>query len=405
MNTYNIVDGNISAFINGETYAISQEHPKYKEIFGALLEKQYDSIPDLANASKAIEKWSLGEITVELGKIQYKDFSLDDEAISSRILKMIEEDADCQPLVNLVKNIFQNPDETVIPQIYSFLRKNNLPITKDGHFLAYKKVKENYKDIHSGKFDNTPGLLVQEDRIVVDKDPNQTCSRGLHVASWNYLAKSGYGSGQKLIIVKVNPKNVCSVPVDYDNSKMRVCEYYVLEDSKDQNNPQSIYEDKTVWSEESPEEEFLNPEDFYQSDDYCDDDYCDDDDECCDCGNHIEDCSCDSCIDCGNDYDYCTCDDDDDDSCYNCDEEWENYHCENPNSNGDMPKMEQDISPEFKEALDEELERDDELLKHCKKELLKQQTSYHNVRDDKGRFVKSQSNKAYSTIKNLFKKK
>jgi hypothetical protein len=62
-------------------------------------------------------------------------------------------------------------------------------------------------------------------------NPKETCSYGLHVASWHYLT-SGPGdyTDRTLPIVecKVDPANVVSVPTDYDQSKMRVCEYEVL---------------------------------------------------------------------------------------------------------------------------------------------------------------------------------
>ena len=31
-----------------------------------------------------------------------------------------------------------------------------------------------------------------------------------------------------LVVVKVNPEHVVSVPVDYNNQKLRVCEYTIL---------------------------------------------------------------------------------------------------------------------------------------------------------------------------------
>jgi hypothetical protein len=63
------------------------------------------------------------------------------------------------------------------------------------------------------------------DRSKVDDDPNNTCSKGLHVASLPYLQ---HYPGSVTVLVKVNPANVVSIPTDYNNSKMRVCEYEVF---------------------------------------------------------------------------------------------------------------------------------------------------------------------------------
>ena len=104
---------------------------------------------------------------------------------------------------------------------------NRLPVTIDGHFLAYKKVRDNYKDCHTGKFNNHPGETVRMPRSEVDADRTVTCSRGLHVCSGGYLSNFG---GTRTMLVKVHPKNVVSVPIDYKNSKMRLCEYYVVKE-------------------------------------------------------------------------------------------------------------------------------------------------------------------------------
>jgi hypothetical protein len=133
-------------------------------------------------------------------------------------------------LIKFWKNLKGNPSEKSRKQLFEFLTKNEHPITKDGRFLAYKKVdysstnKKKFVDNYTKKIDNSIGKVVWMDRKKVNPDPDQTCSNGLHVASWNY-AKSY--SGDVLIEVLVNPKDVVAVPNDYNNSKMRVCEYYV----------------------------------------------------------------------------------------------------------------------------------------------------------------------------------
>ena len=73
------------------------------------------------------------------------------------------------------------------------------------------------------------------DRSLVNADRNVTCSTGLHVASLKY-ARDCYG-GQVLVVCKVNPKNVISVPIDYSGMKMRTCEYTVLEVLEDVSKP------------------------------------------------------------------------------------------------------------------------------------------------------------------------
>ena len=69
--------------------------------------------------------------------------------------------------------------------------------------------------------------LVYMDRNLVDEDKDRTCSVGLHFASFNYLQHFG---GSRIVVVKINPKDVVAIPSDYNNSKGRTCCYEVIEE-------------------------------------------------------------------------------------------------------------------------------------------------------------------------------
>jgi len=102
-----------------------------------------------------------------------------------------------------------------------------LPITSDGYFLAYKKVRPDFLDIHSGTMNNAPGQVVEMERNEVDDDQNRTCSAGLHFCSQEYLNHFG-DSTSRTVIVKINPCDVVSIPTDYNNAKGRACRYEVI---------------------------------------------------------------------------------------------------------------------------------------------------------------------------------
>ena len=120
-----------------------------------------------------------------------------------------------------------NPSKRAVDELYGFLEKNSLPITPDGHFLAYKKVRQNYFDCHTGKMDNSVGKIVEMERNEVDDNKDQTCSTGLHFCSQEYLPHFG-GGDSRVVIVKINPRDVVSIPVDYNNAKGRACRYEVI---------------------------------------------------------------------------------------------------------------------------------------------------------------------------------
>ena len=120
----------------------------------------------------------------------------------------------------------ENPSKRAVDELYGFLEASKLPITQDGYFLAYKSVKQNFRDVHSGTIDNSPGVTVKMTRNAVNDNKDQTCSTGLHFAAHNY-AKGFHGQG-KMVVLKINPRDVVSIPSDYKNEKGRCCEYLVL---------------------------------------------------------------------------------------------------------------------------------------------------------------------------------
>jgi hypothetical protein len=126
-----------------------------------------------------------------------------------------------------MENLMKNPSKRSVDQVYGFLEKNNLPITEDGCFLAFKKVRRDYLDIHSGTIDNSIGQVVEMDRNLVDDNPDSHCSSGLHFCSESYLGSFGGGS-DPVMILKIDPADVVSIPTDYNGAKGRCCKYEVI---------------------------------------------------------------------------------------------------------------------------------------------------------------------------------
>jgi len=133
-----------------------------------------------------------------------------------------------QALVNFWNNCLENPDDRARTDLYAFLEHNGIPVTKDGCFIAYRGVARNASgdlvDCHTGKFVNNVGCVVEMSREECDANPDQTCSRGLHVAAFEYAR----GFGRVLIEVKVNPRDVVAIPTDYNGQKMRTCRFEVV---------------------------------------------------------------------------------------------------------------------------------------------------------------------------------
>jgi hypothetical protein len=148
-------------------------------------------------------------------------------SLSVRMIQMLQDGFPVEPMVAFMENLMLNPSKRAVTELYGFLEKNSLPITPDGHFLAYKKVRYDYKDCHTGTMDNSVGKVVEMERNAVDDDKDRTCSTGLHFCSRDYLNHFG---GERIVIVKVNPRDVVSIPSDYNGAKGRACRYEVVDE-------------------------------------------------------------------------------------------------------------------------------------------------------------------------------
>lgn len=252
---YIVTENSITVLINNRPEIIDNTHPNFLAVEQALKDgKSENDILVLMNTGKAIEKFveksevARGNIKIENGEIYYMD-EVVHSALATRIISLMDNGFDITPFTNFMENLYENPSYRAVNELYGFLEACNLPITEDGHFLAYKKIKHDYTDCYTGKMDNSIGATVSMPRYKVNEDKNQTCSTGLHVASYSYM--SSY-SGDRIVICKVNPKDVVSVPTDYNNAKMRVCEYVVVNEvalSNEEITPNVISDDE-VYSEE-----------------------------------------------------------------------------------------------------------------------------------------------------------
>lgn len=251
-----------------KTYVVDQTHPNYDTIISLLKSKRYDELREIIDPAAAIKKYlheseQFRNITVdrEQGVIRYKGVELHD-AIVRHIKKMQEQGFDVNPMYRFLDNLLDNPSSRAVSELYSFLQNGEMPITEDGHFLAYKRVTREYRSPYDGITLHKPAQLMSEEeraslpfehngvtteivdgmtvvsmaRNRVDDNCDNVCSVGLHFCSYHYLNQ--YFGGERVIVVKINPRDVVSIPVDYQHSKGRACRYVVLgevnEDAREQ---------------------------------------------------------------------------------------------------------------------------------------------------------------------------
>lgn len=229
---FTISPQSITVFVNGVQHIVPQDHSGYQPLYEHLKEPEHDAsfVEDCADKTAMLGRLTAGKVTV-VGSTVYFAGNAIHSALTDKLLNMLDAGFDATPWANFMNNLHQNRSENSIKSLYNFLNTFNAPFTPDGGFIVFKRVRADYKDIHSGTFDNSPGTVVQMPWEEVEENPDVACAQGLHVCSIHYLG-SAYGSGgnYKTVACKVMPQHVVSVPKDYNFSKMRVCEYTVIGD-------------------------------------------------------------------------------------------------------------------------------------------------------------------------------
>ncbi len=258
----------IAFVVDNKQYSATNDHPRWVDIISAAREGRFSDLIELVSIPAALKSFLNGVIQVneELGTITYKGQPVDG-SIVGRIMDMLKSGFDVNPLVNFLNNLYDNPSRRAVQELYQFLEYGKMPITEDGHFLAYKRVRSDYKSVHDGKTDNSIGSIVEMPRNQVDDCSDNTCSYGLHFCSHEYLRSF---SGEKVVILKINPRDVVSIPTDYNNTKGRACRYEVVGELSEEEVKKALggssvwnssvvdYDDRDTWEESSDEEETSN---------------------------------------------------------------------------------------------------------------------------------------------------
>ena len=243
-----LTDNGVVIILDDDMIAVPGENPLFAKLTALLNDHDYDAIPGVVDRASYLKKYTRGSFSVNAdGNILIGDEVLP-RSMSKRLLRLIDADLPFEPVVNFWKNLGDAPGD-----LFAFLDKVGIPLLADGRFLCYKRVhkigeNEIGKDIwihdENGEFvqvkaelgdlvdartmtiRNNVGDKPFMERDKVDADRDTTCSSGLHVAAWTY-AENWYTNGV-LIECAVWPKDVVAIPTDYEQEKMRTCQYEVI---------------------------------------------------------------------------------------------------------------------------------------------------------------------------------
>lgn len=187
-------------------------------------------------------------LSIQNGRIFFGDNQLE-ETLANHMMSLLNEEnvpkdeKMWRSYVKFLDNLYQNADEDIRQQLFRWMEYENkagngFAITDDGCIVGYKGCEGSVLEPMSvfsgnaivdgvefnGKIPNKVGSVIEMPRSAVQKDPSVGCSVGLHVGTRDYATKWA----PVLLLVKVNPRDVVSVPYECESQKMRVCRYEVL---------------------------------------------------------------------------------------------------------------------------------------------------------------------------------
>lgn len=246
---YNIVtkEGeaeSVTAFVDGHNLVANSDHPNFSAIVGALRESTSDTskIRGLFDITAMIgERFArLSErVSAAKGHVYFDGDPVAD-ALAQTVAKFWTAGTDgWEPLVNFMEKIAQNPNPHSRDHLFRWLEKHDFALTADGDFIAYKGLDNDLTSVHSGraivngtvhngKIPNQPGTVIEMPRSQVTFDSRVGCSTGLHAGNWRYARSFA----SRIMEVKINPRDVVSVPSDSNDEKLRVCRYQVVGEVK-----------------------------------------------------------------------------------------------------------------------------------------------------------------------------
>lgn len=227
-----IISGHtVTAFVGGDLKTMDSSHPNFETVCEALTKgADVAQLLPLLDIRRALQERLLYEdesIQIGYDTLIYRGRPIHNYLARS-IIKMVQKEMDVGPWLQFLKRLERNPDDEIRDHLFEWLEKADMPITPDGCFLAYKKVRDDYLSFHDGETRNHVGTSLFLPREVCDPDHFRYCSSGLHFCSYNYLP-AYHGSSGRVVVLKIDPADVVAFPKDHA-AKGRAYRYTVVDE-------------------------------------------------------------------------------------------------------------------------------------------------------------------------------
>lgn len=204
-----------------------------------------DMVLDNIEAAKFLK--SIGVERNEYGDIQIGTETIEEDSplLGVILSLLVDGTGQYESKKNFLTKILNSHfDVEQITQICNFMLgngdvgTNDYNINEEGNFILYRAVDYHmcnvedmyyFADRNTGKVPQPVGWTITMPATLVDKDPNNTCSHGLHIATLYYAKECFSGYRSVVHVVEVDPRDIISVPTDYSFQKIRATKYKILE--------------------------------------------------------------------------------------------------------------------------------------------------------------------------------
>ena len=218
----------LSVFLKGKQFTIYASDSKFESAVKAFTENDQEELHLVLNPAQVFKSLyaKYEQVEVKDGNVYVSGDPISN-IIAERILQFLAQGVDCLPVFKFITKLNLNPSSRAVNELYTFLEHKFLPLTGSGNFLAYKALRSDFTDVHTGKFDNNVGNLLEMPRNKVDDNKEVGCSYGFHAGTLEY-ARGFRPMDGKLVLVEINPADVVSIPTDCECQKLRTCKYKVV---------------------------------------------------------------------------------------------------------------------------------------------------------------------------------
>lgn len=240
-------------YATGDTHTVPESHPRFTELLHLVLSGADDEmVKDLVDTMFAVTK-RIAQLSDRVS-IRGRQVFFDGDAIHGALSEVLADlfeagnPESLRPVVNFLEKASTNPSGKSVDDLYRWVTKGDLIIHEDGDFLAYKGCRIGTDGVRtsihdsgtafvngeeiSGYIPNPDGAVVTMPRSDVDDNMHEACSTGLHAGTYAYARKFlswHSGAPTEMVLVKINPRDVVSVPTDDLDQKLRTCRYVVKE--------------------------------------------------------------------------------------------------------------------------------------------------------------------------------